>query len=123
MDKIRVLVADDHFLFREGLRRILADEEDIECIGIAEDGQAAVDLAKQLTPDVVTMDVAMPKMTGEKLVNQMRQIRPDIPAILCTGYSDKVDKKTATLLGCEYVIKPVERDQLAQLIRKTLDKP
>jgi PAS domain S-box-containing protein len=72
--------------------------------------------------DIVISDVAMPKMTGEKLVNQMRQIRPDIPAILCTGYSDKVDKKTATLLGCEYVIKPVERDQLAQLIRKTLDK-
>lgn len=73
--------------------------------------------------DIVISDVAMPKMTGEKLVNQMRQVRPDIPAILCTGYSDKVDKKTATLLGCEYVIKPVERDQMAQLIRKTLDKP
>lgn len=73
--------------------------------------------------DIVISDVAMPKMTGEKLINQMRQVRPDIPAILCTGYSDKVDKKTATLLGCEYVIKPVERDQLAQLIRKTLDKP
>ena len=72
--------------------------------------------------DLVISDVAMPKMTGEKFINQIRLVRPDIPAILCTGYSDKVDKKTATLLGCEYVIKPVERNQLAQLIRKSLDK-
>lgn len=72
--------------------------------------------------DIVISDVAMPKMTGEKLISQMRQLRADIPAILCTGYSDKVDKKTATLLGCEYVVKPVERDQLARLIRKALDQ-
>ena len=72
--------------------------------------------------DLVISDVAMPKMTGEKFINQIRLIRPEIPAILCTGYSDKVDKKTATLLGCEYIIKPVERNQLAQLIRKALDK-
>lgn len=72
--------------------------------------------------DIVISDVAMPKMTGEKLISQIRQLRAGIPVILCTGYSDKVDKKTATLLGCEYVVKPVERNQLARLIRKALDK-
>ncbi|MGD8834380.1 MAG: response regulator [Desulfobacteraceae bacterium] len=70
--------------------------------------------------DLVISDVAMPKMTGEKFINQIRLVRPEIPAILCTGYSDKVGKKTATSLGCEYVIKPVEQYQLAQLIRKAL---
>jgi PAS domain S-box-containing protein len=73
--------------------------------------------------DLVISDVAMPKMTGENLVKQMRQIRPGLPVILCTGYSDKVDKETASLLQCEYALKPIEIEYLAQMIRRTLDKP
>jgi PAS domain S-box-containing protein len=72
--------------------------------------------------DLVISDVAMPKMTGENLVKQMRQIRPGLPVILCTGYSDKVDKQSASLLNCEYALKPIEIEYLAQMIRKTLDK-
>jgi CheY-like chemotaxis protein len=71
--------------------------------------------------DLVISDVAMPKMTGDKLVNHIRLLRPDIPVILCTGYSNKVDKEMATQLGCAYIIKPVERDRLARLVRETLD--
>ena len=71
--------------------------------------------------DLVISDVAMPKMTGEKLINQIRLVRPEMPAILCTGYSNKVDKQKADLMGCEYVLKPVERNQLAHLVRKALD--
>lgn len=73
--------------------------------------------------DLVITDVAMPKMTGDKFINHIRMLRPDIPAILCTGYSNKVDKEMATHLGCAYIIKPVERNRLAQLIRETLDTP
>lgn len=73
--------------------------------------------------DLVISDVAMPKMTGDKFINQIRLLRPDIPAILCTGYSNKVDKEMAAHLGCAYIIKPVERDRLVQLIRESLDKP
>ena len=73
--------------------------------------------------DLVISDVAMPKMTGENLVKQMRQIRPGLPVILCTGYSDKVDKQTASILHCEYALKPIEIESLAQMIRRTLDKP
>jgi PAS domain S-box-containing protein len=72
--------------------------------------------------DLIISDVAMPKMTGENLVKQMRQIRPGLPVILCTGYSDKVDKQSASLLNCEYALKPIEIEYLAQMIRKTLDK-
>ncbi len=71
--------------------------------------------------DLVISDVAMPKMTGEKLINQIRLIRPEMPAILCTGYSNRVDKQKADLMGCEYVLKPVERNHLAHLVRKALD--
>lgn len=73
--------------------------------------------------DLVISDVAMPKMTGENLVKQMRQIRPGLPVILCTGYSDKVDRQTASLLQCEYALKPIEIESLAQVIRRTLDAP
>jgi PAS domain S-box-containing protein len=72
--------------------------------------------------DLVISDVAMPKMTGENIVKQMRHIRPKLPVILCTGYSDKVDKQTASMLGCEYILKPIEIEYLAQLVRKTLDQ-
>ncbi len=72
--------------------------------------------------DLVISDVAMPKMTGDKLIMQIRQIRSDLPAILVTGYSDKVDKQAATILACQYAIKPLERDQLANLVRITLDQ-
>lgn len=71
--------------------------------------------------DIVITDVAMPKLTGENIVKQMRQIRPKLPVILCTGYSDKVDKQTASLMNCEYILKPFEIEELAQLIRKTFD--
>lgn len=70
--------------------------------------------------DLIVSDIAMPKMTGEKLIKKMRSIRPNIPVIICTGYSDKVDRKTATLMDCQYAIKPVERDHLALLIKKAL---
>ena len=72
--------------------------------------------------DLVISDVAMPKMTGEKLINQIRLVRPEMPAILCTGYSNKVDKQKAKLMRCEYALKPAERNQLALLVRKALDK-
>lgn len=71
--------------------------------------------------DLVISDVAMPKMTGDKFIVQIRQIRPEVPAILVTGYTEKVDEQTARLLACEYAIKPLERNQLASLVRKTLD--
>ncbi len=71
--------------------------------------------------DLVITDVAMPKITGDKLINQIRQIRPAIPAILLTGYSEKVDRQTADQIGCEYAIKPIERDDLARLVRNAIE--
>ena len=72
--------------------------------------------------DLVISDVAMPKMTGENLVKQIRQLRPNLPVILCTGYSEKVDQQTASLMGCEYMIKPIEIEYLGLAIRKSLDR-
>lgn len=72
--------------------------------------------------DLIITDAAMPKMTGENLIKQVRLLRPAIPIILCTGYSEKVSQESAVLLGCEYLVKPFETEQLSSLVRTTLDR-
>jgi PAS domain S-box-containing protein len=118
----RILIVDDEPKF------VMVIQRQLEHFGYRVDiFTSAVSALKRFKAssedyDLVISDVAMPKMTGEKFIHQIRLIRPEIPVILCTGYSNKVDKKSAVRMGCEYVIKPVERNQLAQLIRKTLDQ-
>ncbi len=119
--KERILFVDDEPKF------VIATQRQLEHMGynveIFTSSISALDRFKAAPDefDLVISDVAMPKMTGENIVKQMRQIRPKLPVILCTGYSDKVDKRTASLLGCEYILKPIEIEYLAQLIRKALD--
>jgi CheY-like chemotaxis protein len=72
--------------------------------------------------DLVISDIAMPKMTGEKLIKQMRLIRPDIPAILVTGYSEKIDEYSAAALECLFAIKPLTQGELGGLVRKAIDQ-
>lgn len=71
--------------------------------------------------DLIISDIAMPKMTGDLLLQKIRRVRPKIPAILVTGYSEKIDQQTAERLGCRYAIKPLEQYQLAGLVREALD--
>jgi CheY-like chemotaxis protein len=72
--------------------------------------------------DVVITDMAMPKMTGDRLASAMMKIRPDLPVILCTGYSEKLNEEAAQLIGIQrYLIKPVSRNQLTSAIREVLD--
>lgn len=72
--------------------------------------------------DVVISDIAMPKMTGEKLIKQIRLIRPDIPAILVTGYSEKIDEYSAAAQECLFAIKPLTQLELGGLVRKAIDR-
>jgi DNA-binding NarL/FixJ family response regulator len=77
MKKITVLLADDHTILREGFRRLLELENDLEVVGEAPDGRQAVALAKQLRPAVVVMDIAMPRLNG---LEATRQVLRDVPA-------------------------------------------
>lgn len=86
MDKIRVLVADDHPAFREGLCRLLGDEKDMDVVGMAADGEEAIRLAKELGPDVAILDVTMPGLNGIGAARQIKAARPQTAILMVSAY-------------------------------------
>src|SRR5207248_5380030 len=88
MQKITVLLADDHAVVRQGLRALLAAEEDMEVVGEAENGRQAVTLAKQTSPDVVVMDVAMPLLNGLEATRQILKQAPAAKVLVLSSYGD-----------------------------------
>jgi len=86
MEKIRVLVADDHPAFREGLVRVMAEQGDIEVIAQAGDGEEAVKLASQLRPDVAVLDVAMPKLNGIEATKSIKAACPNTAVLIVSAY-------------------------------------
>ncbi len=81
------MVADDHPTFREGLSRYLKDEEDIEVVATSADGEETVRLAKQLMPDVIIMDIAMPKLDGIEAAKQIKQACPNTAILMISGFN------------------------------------
>jgi len=88
MTKTRILIADDHAVLREGIRRVLEEEKDFEIVGEAGDGEEAVRLGSELKPDVVIMDIVMPKLSGVEATRLIKQASPTITVLILTAYSD-----------------------------------
>lgn len=88
MSKLRVLIADDHKIIRDGLKRVINAEPDMEVVGEADDGQEAWQKAKELQPDVVIMDVSMPKMDGIKATEKLKRECPQVKVIALTAYDN-----------------------------------
>ena len=86
MEKIRFLIADDHPTFREGLSRLLQDEEDLECVAQASDGVEAVKLAEELQPDVAIVDVSMPNLNGIEAVRQIKATCPKTAVLMVSAF-------------------------------------
>ncbi len=86
MEKIRVMVIDDHPAFREGLTRLLGEETDIEVIATLGDGLQALESASQLQPDVVVMDISMPKVNGIEAAKQIKELSPDTAVLMISAY-------------------------------------
>jgi DNA-binding NarL/FixJ family response regulator len=89
MAKIRVLLAEDHHLVREGLKLLVDNQPDMETVGEAGDGRAAVRLAEELRPDVVIMDISMPGLNGLKATEALKQACPDVRILTLTRHTDE----------------------------------
>jgi len=111
--RIRLVVVDDHALFRRGLVSLLEDMHEFEVIGEAGDGQDALDLIQRLRPDVVLMDVNMPRMDGIQAVNQLRSQHIDVRVMMLTISQNDEDLLQAIQAGADgYVLKNTEPEDL-----------
>jgi DNA-binding NarL/FixJ family response regulator len=115
---IRVLLADDHGVIRDGLGRLISSLEDIELVGTAADGVEAVALAAELAPDVVLMDLEMPRLDGIEATRQVLADHPRTAVLVLTSFSDRPRILGAIEAGaCGYLLKDVAADEVAEGIR------
>ncbi len=118
MNKIRLLIADDHVLFREGLRSLFAATPDVEVVGDAADGESAVALAASLQPAVVLMDINMPGVNGLEATRRILGQQPGLGLIMVTMLEDDASVFAAMRAGARgYVLKGAQHDDLLHAIR------
>jgi DNA-binding NarL/FixJ family response regulator len=118
MDKIRILLADDHVVVRQGTRELLEREEDLEVVAEAGDGEEAVRLANSRRPDVAIMDISMPKLNGIEATRQIKAIQPATAVLVLTAYDD--DQYIFALLeagAAGYLLKNVRAEELVDAVR------
>ena len=89
MGKIRVLLAEDHVVVREGIRELIQGEPDMEVVGEAGDGEEAVALVSQVETDVVLMDIAMPKLNGIEATRRIKETHPSVSVLVLTAYDSE----------------------------------
>ena len=119
MAKIRVLLTDDHTLFRQGIRTLLAAEPDMEVVGEAANALDAVALAQQVRPDVVLMDIGMAGMSSFEATRQIRKERPETKVVFLSMYDDEDYLAECIDIGASgYVLKDSPADQLVTAIRE-----
>lgn len=115
---IRVVVVDDHALFRRGLENVLSGEADIEVVGEAADGVAALAVCAELLPDVVLMDVRMPGLSGIEATRKIREARPETRIVILTVSDDDDDLFGALRAGADgYLLKEVSIGEVADAVR------
>jgi two-component system, NarL family, response regulator YdfI len=129
MDMIKILIADDHLIIRQGLRLILETENDFELVGEASDGAEALSLCKKLKPDVVLMDLRMPNMDGLTAIEKLRVEQPEIAVVILTTFNEDDLMLRGLQAGARgYLLKDTDRNTLFNTIRaaargETLLKP
>lgn len=117
-DTLKVMLADDHEVVRQGLRHLLGSEEDIEVVAEAESGQQAVDMARSYAPDIVVMDVRMPEGGGVEACREIRDRDPDVKVIMLTSFSDDEALFNSIMAGAAgFVLKQIRGRDLVDAIR------
>ncbi len=118
MSQIRIVLAEDHALVREGTRRILERHPDLVVVGEAGDGEQALELVQRLRPDVAILDIRMPKLSGIDVVRRMREYAPDTKALMLTAYDD--DDYILALMesgASGYILKTARASELVEAVR------
>lgn len=118
MEKIKILIADDHAVVREGTRRILEQEQDLEVVAEAGDGDEAVRQATSFKPDVAIIDIAMPKLDGIEATKQIKALCPAVTVLILSAYDD--DQFIFSLLeagAAGYLLKSVRGRELVDAVR------
>lgn len=119
MTQIRVLIVDDHNMVRKGLITLLEEFDDLIVMGEAGDGEMAVHACRESCPDVVLMDMLMPRMDGVTAIARIRQVCPQTQLIALTSFSDETNVQNALKAGAiSYLMKNVSGDELANAIRR-----
>jgi two-component system NarL family response regulator len=117
-ERIKVLIADDHALFRRGLELVLRGEPDIDVVGEAADGVEAVDQALEAIPDVVLMDVRMPGTSGIEAARRIRAAHPNVKIVMLTVSEEEEDLFGAVRAGATaYLLKEVSIEEVAEAVR------
>ncbi len=118
MEKIRVMLAEDHVVVREGTRELIQHEEDMEVVGEAGDGEEAVALAPRVKPNVIIMDVNMPKLNGIEATKQIKAMMPSVAVLVLTAYDN--DQYVSALLeagAAGYLLKNIKGRELIDAVR------
>jgi two-component system, NarL family, response regulator LiaR len=118
-EKITVLITDDHSVVRQGVRVFLETQPEIEVLGEADSGQQAIDMCSELAPDVVLLDLLMPKMNGVEATRQIKQVSPRSNIVILTSYHDDEFIVPAIKAGAlSYLLKDVSPSELIAAVKK-----
>ena len=117
----RIVIAEDHTILREGLRALLASDPEFDVVGEAEDGLDAIKSVKSLTPDVVIMDLSMPKMNGVAAIKEIKRVTPNTKIVVLTVHKNEEYILAAFQAGSDgYVLKYAGHEELVSAIRTVL---
>lgn len=118
MSKIRVLVADDHILVRDGIEMLIRNQPDMEIVGLASNGEEAWRIARETKPDVVVMDISMPGISGAQAAERLQYSNPNVKIVVVTSHGDDVHIRQMLSYGAKgYVLKITASRELARAIR------
>ena len=121
ISKYRIVIAEDHTILREGLRALLSSNPDFEVTGEAGDGREAVRLVEQLKPDIVLMDLSMPRMNGMEAIQEVKKISPETKVMALTVHRTEEYILTVLQGGADgYVLKDANADELEMAIKSVL---